>query len=314
MQEPEQFWTRRSIVLLAAFAACFLWGSASPCIKIGYSLFQIGADDTPSRILFAGLRFFLAGWMVVFYESIRHHSFSLPQKTNWPLVLKLMCFQTIGQYLFFYMGLAHTSGVRGSIINASGTFFTMFLSAFVFRFEKLTPRKVLGSLIGFTGVMCVISDQSALTGRFRLDGEGAMIAAALCSSFAGNLIKRYGQKEDPAILSGWQFLLGGTVMILIGFLSGGHLHPVSFSSWVLLAYMAFISAGAYTLWSILLRYNDVSRISILGFMNPVLGVLLSAFFLNEGAEAFTLSTLLAVVLVSLGILISDSEKQKAGKP
>ena len=123
MQEP--FWTRRSIVFLAAFAACFLWGSASPCIKIGYSLFQIGADDTPSRILFAGLRFFLAGWMVVLYESIRNHSFSLPKKGNWPMVLKLMCFQTIGQYIFFYMGLAHTSGVRGSIINASGNFFAI---------------------------------------------------------------------------------------------------------------------------------------------------------------------------------------------
>jgi drug/metabolite transporter (DMT)-like permease len=72
--------------------------------------------------------------------------------------------------------------------------------------------------------------------------------------------------------------------------------------------MAFISAGAYTLWSILLRYNDVSRISILGFMNPVLGVLLSAVFLKEGEEAFTLSTMLAIILVTLGIFISDSKK------
>ena len=135
-----------------------------------------------------------------------------------------------------------------------------------------------------------------------------MVIAAISSSIAGNLIKRYGQKEDPAILSGWQFLLGGAVMILIGLISGGHLHPISFSAWILLAYMAFISAGAYTLWSILLRYNDVSRISILGFMNPVLGVLLSAVFLKEGEEAFTLSTMLAIILVTLGIFISDSKK------
>jgi drug/metabolite transporter (DMT)-like permease len=32
------------------------------------------------------------------------------------------------QYIFFYMGLAHTSGVRGSIINAAGTFFSIFLA------------------------------------------------------------------------------------------------------------------------------------------------------------------------------------------
>ncbi len=43
-------------------------------------------------------------------------------------------------------------------------------------------------------------------------------------------------------------------------------------------------------------------------MNPVLGVLLSAVFLKEGEEAFTLSTMLAIILVTLGIFISDSKK------
>lgn len=63
-----------------------------------------------------------------------------------------------------------------------------------------------------------------------------------------------------------------------------------------------ISAGAYTVWGILLKHNPVSRVSILGFMNPVLSVLLSAVFLGENREAFSLTGLLALVLVSLGIV------------
>ena len=113
-------------------------------------------------------------------------------------------------------------------------------------------------------------------------------------------------------LSGWQFLIGGAILFAIGSLIGGHL--VFYSSacaWNLL-YMGFISAGAYTLWGVLLKYNPVSRVSILGFINPVMGVLLSALFLGEGTEAFSLRGLLSLVLVSAGIIIvNSSSAQKA---
>ena len=64
-------------------------------------------------------------------------------------------------------------------------------------------------------------------------------------------------------------------------------------------------AGAqiYTAKMILLKYNPVSRISILGFLNPVMGVLLSALFLGENKEAFSVNGLLALLLVSAGIII-----------
>jgi len=55
-----------------------------------------------------------------------------------------------------------------------------------------------------------------------------------------------------------------------------------------------------------------SRVSILGFVNPVMGVLLSALFLGEGKEAFSLNGLLALVLVSAGIIIVNANV-KQGK-
>ena len=50
--------------LLALFCSA-LWGSAFPCVKIGYDLFGIDKASTPSIILFAGVRFFIAGIMVI---------------------------------------------------------------------------------------------------------------------------------------------------------------------------------------------------------------------------------------------------------
>ena len=304
-----RFWTNPLTVFLFAFICCFLWGSASPAIKIGYSMFSIGAGDLASRILFAGTRFMLAGIMVVVTGSIQNRHFLRPQKGNWPYVFVLMTFQTILQYIFFYTGLAHTSGVRGSIINAAGTFFSIFLAAFVFRFERLTFQKVTGSILGFIGVLMIVTAGSKLTGEaMTFAGEGALIIAALSYAVSGCFIKLFSRNENPVTLSGWQFFLGGIVMMIIGGAMGGHLVPTSGMSWILLLYMAFISAGAYTLWGILLKYNDVSRITILGFMNPVLGVLLSVLFLHEGSEALSWRTGLALLLVCAGIVISNRKK------
>lgn len=48
-------------MLTAAILANLLWGSAAPCIKLGYRYFAIAGEDIMSQILFAGVRFTLAG-------------------------------------------------------------------------------------------------------------------------------------------------------------------------------------------------------------------------------------------------------------
>ncbi len=311
-ESKQVIWTKLPVVILTAFFCCLLWGSASPAIKIGYEFFGIGADDTPSRILFAGCRFTMAGIMVVIFGSILAKKFLKLSKDTVKYALALSCFQTILQYIFFYMALAHTSGVRGSIINAAGTFFSILLAVFIFRFEKMTLRKAVGSILGFAGVVLIVSagNFSSLGGGFSLQGEGAMILSAFVSAVSGCLIKLFSAKENPVTLSGYQFFIGGIVMILVGLLFGGELHLMSPYSIPLLIYMAFISAGAYTMWGVLLKYNPVSNVTILGFMNPVLGVILSAIFLKEGAEALSLFTILSLSLVALGIYISN-RPQKA---
>ena len=92
-------------------------------------------------------------------------------------------------------------------------------------------------------------------------------------------------------LSGYQFLCGGILLTGFGLAMGGRVHvgAVSASGWLLLLYMGFISAAAYTLWGILLKYNPVARVAVFGFMNPVFGVLLSAIFLGESGQAFGLA-------------------------
>lgn len=305
-------WAWFPVTVLTAIFCCILWGSASPAIKIAYELFHIGPQDTASRIMLAGARFMIAGTMTILFGSILARKFLLPKKESWRNVLILSLVQTVGQYYFFFMALANTSGVRGSIINASGNFIAILFAVYIFRFEKMTLKKLAGCLVGFAGILLILGGGQALLegGRVTLAGEGAMLAADFFYAASGCLIKIFSRDENPVTLSGYQFLIGGVILFAIGSLMGGQLVFYTTSCALNLLYMGFISAGAYTLWGVLLKYNPVSRVSILGFVNPVMGVLLSALFLGEGREAFSLTGLLALLLVSAGIVIVNTSEKK----
>ena len=312
VKQPRIIWSWFPVTLLTAVFCCVLWGSASPAIKIAYELFRIGPDDTASRIMLAGARFMIAGCMTILFGSILAGKILLPKKGSWKNVAILSLFQTVGQYYFFFMALAHTSGVRGSIINASGNFIAILFAVYIFRFETMTLKKFLGCLVGFAGILLIMGGGRALMsgGAVTLAGEGAMLAADFFYAGSSCLIKVFSRDENPVVLSGYQFLIGGAVLFAIGAFMGGNLTFYTAGCVLNLVYMGFISAGAYTLWGVLLKYNPVSRISILGFINPVMGVLLSALFLGEGREAFSLTGLMALLLVSAGIIIVNISQEK----
>lgn len=302
-------WQRPWVLCLTAFFCTFLWGSAFPCIKIGYGLLGIGSSDTAGQILFAGVRFFIAGIMVLAAGSLLQKRLLIPKTREWPRILLLAFFQTILQYVFFYVGLAHATGVSSSIIEASNTFFTLLTAAFAFRLEKMTARKVIGCLIGFAGVLFIEIPGSGMEWGFRMSGEGCILLSALCASLSPSLIRIYGRTSDPVLLSGWQFTVGGSVMAAAAVLTGGKIEmgQAGVPGILLLLYMAFISAGAYTLWGILLKYNPVSTVAVFGFINPVVGVLLSALLLGESGQALSIYGVIALILVSLGIIVVNRE-------
>lgn len=309
--EKENYMQKPMTVMLLALLCCFLWGSAFPCVKIGYELFAIAAEDTMSQMLFAGCRFALAGVLVILFGSMLVKRPLLPGKKHIGMVLKLAMVQTVMQYVLFYIGLAHTTGVKSSIINASNVFISLLLASLVFRFEKLTVKKLIGCLIGFAGVVIINLNGSGLDASFRLKGEGAILLSTVAYALSSGLIKLYSQKENPVTLSGYQFLLGGLVMIGIAFCLGGRIVPESVAAFFLLLYMALISAVAYTVWGILLKYNPVAKVAVFGFMTPVFGVLLSALFLGERNQAFGWQGIVALLLVCIGIyVVNRGETQK----
>ena len=296
----EKIFTKPILVVVIATFCCVLWGSAFPCVKIGYNYFNIGSDDIFSQMLFAGIRFLIAGILIVAFGSITEKKLLLPSKSSLLSIGVLSLTQTIIQYVFFYIALANTSGVNSSIINGSNNFFAIIIAFFLLR-EKLSVKKIVGCLLGFGGVILASVSQGTV-GGFNVLGEGFMIISAISCALSNVLLKKFSQKHNPLILSGYQFIFGSIVMIIIGVSLGGRLTAINPYGILILIYLALLSCITYTIWSLLLKYNGVAKISIFGFITPVAGSIMSALFLGE-YQLFDWKYLVALILVALGIFI-----------
>lgn len=299
----EEFFTKNYIVCMLAVFCCLLWGSASPCIKIGYKLFQIAPEDIGSQLLFAGIRFSLAGIMTILIGSLLEKKVLIPKRTNLYHIIELALVQTVIQYFFFYIGLANTTGVKASIIQGVNVFIAILVSSLIFRLEKLTFSKIIGCLIGFMGVVIIHLTGNVVDFSFRWNGEGFIILSTTAYAFSSVFIKRFSQTEHPYILSGYQFFLGGILLTVFGAAMGGKLAEINIKSMALLTYMAFLSAAAYTIWGILLKYNPVTKITIYSFVTPIFGVILSALILKETQQAFGIEGIISLAFICVGIYI-----------
>ncbi len=301
----KSIYTNTLVLTLMALLCCALWGSATPFIKIGYEL-MLPENNVQSIILFAGIRFTVAGLLTVLIYSVAGRKFLVPKKESVKHIVKISAFQTVIQYIFFYIGLANTTGVKGTIASGSNAFFALLISALVFKQEKLNLRKIVACILGFAGIICV--NLKGLDFNMNFTGDCFVIFSAISYAVSSVLMKKYSKDENPVILSGYQFIIGGIFMIIVGIVFGGVVSLVSAKGVGVLIYLSFLSAIAYSLWGILLKYNPVSRVTIFTFTTPVFGVILSKLMLTESGGVSAINLIVTLVLVCSGILLLNYKK------
>ena len=295
----ERFYQNTVTRTILALMCCALWGSAFPCVKIGYELFQI--EGSGSQILFAGYRFFLAGVFTFILACVLEKGVITMKKSSVPYVFGQGLLQTTVQYVCFYIGLAHTTGAKGSVINASNAFFSIIAAHFLMSSEKLTWKKVAGCLVGFAGIIIINLEPGAWSSGFSLMGEGMVLVCAFSYGLSSVTLKMISDREKPVTITAYQLLFGGAVLILTGAAAGGSVQGFALKSTLLLLYMSLLSTVAFSIWAELLKYNSVGKVAIFGFSIPVFGVAMSAIFLGE--QVISVKNLIALVCVSVGIII-----------
>ena len=303
--------TLRPRAALLAVLCVLLWGSAIPCVKLGYPLFGIENGSPFDHIFFAGIRFAGAGAVTLlislFLPSGRRQRI---QKRHVLPVLGLGLIQTTAQYVCFYIGLAHSLGTRSAILNTSFAFFAVFLAALFFPAERVTLKKLAGCLLGFFGIV-VVHLGGDIGSRFTWNGDFLILMASFFFALGSVIGKKLTQSENAFSVTGVQLLFGGAVLIGVGLAGGGSLPVIVPAGVALLGYLILLSAVAFSIWTNLLQRYDAASVSVYFFLLPVFGVALSGLLLNE--RIFTLQNLTALLFVCAGIYLVN-RRERAGKP
>lgn len=291
-------------VVAFALTAAIAWGWAYPLIKLGFAEFGITQVMTGSKMLFAGVRFILAGLIVLAIAAATRRRFEVAGTGGWLYVLLFALLNTGLHYYFFYVGLSYSDGARAAILNSLGTFLLVLLACMFFKSDKLTSSKIIGCALGFAGIMALNIGGGA-GGGFTFMGDGMIILNTFCAALAGLMTRGLGKRVDVFVGTGYSLALGGVMLVVPGLLMGGTLPNINAVGVVILMLLVCISALGFTLYNKLLTCNPVGKVAIFNSLIPVVGAVTSCMCLGE---PFYWKYVAAAALATAGIYIINKGK------
>ncbi len=279
----------RRFTVLAFVLLVIFWGSAFPAIKIalGYA----------PPVLFAGLRTLLCGLVMMAAAAIWGGKVDL--RRNWPVLALLALFNVV-----LFMGLQSfailylPSGLAAVLIYLQPIL--VGLLAWLMLGEPLSPAKLIGLFLGFSGVVTVST--GSLFGTMPPLGIAFGVATALFWALGTVYFKQAQERVSTLWSVAAPFLMGGVFLTALGLIA----EPWSEISWTgafvaSWLYVALVgTAAAWVLWLGLVRAGEASRVAAYIFFVPLTAVLLGVLFLGE---ALSPSLLIGAALVVSGIYL-----------
>lgn len=283
-----------------------LWGSLYPMAKLAFSMYNV--NDVPDIFLFAGIRFTICGMVIAVYALFKSPKSYAPAKSALIPILLSGLFSIILQYSFNYLGLLHIDSSKSAILKQVGVIFYVCFSALFFKNDRLTWRKLIGVILGFTGIIAINLSSDGISFH---PGDLAIIAASFSTIFANIVSKKVFVLVDPITATGISQLFGGLVLSLVGIIMGGNITIAFDASIWCLVYICAASSISYCLWYWVVKFGELSKLFIFKFAEPLFASILGAIILHE--NIWQLQYLSSFILIAAGIWISNSTSRKNKK-
>ena len=295
-------------LLLVAFGAVYLiWGSTYLAIRVGVESFP--------PLLLAGSRHLIFG--LLFYPLLRWKTGIRPTWANWRTV-------TVTGFLLLFVGNGGVCVAEQTVPSGVTALLVATVSLWMVLIDWLRPggvrpvaRVLIGLLLGFAGLALLVGPKD-LGGSARINPVG--VAILVVASFAwacGSLYSKHGQMpSSPLLGAAMQSLTGGTVLWIVGWLSGEmhslHLAAVSTRSWVAMGYLVFCgSMIGFTAYIYILKHSTATRVATYAFVNPVVALFLGWLVLGE---SITLRTILAAAVILAAVLLVITAPRRQAMP
>ncbi|HEY7408574.1 MAG TPA: EamA family transporter [Gemmatimonadaceae bacterium] len=256
---------------------CILWGTTYLAIRVAVATWE--------PFLFGGLRFAAAGTIVILAMRLRG--------TRVPRDPRLLRESAIAGTLLLVGGNAavilaerHVPSGITAVMVSTMPIWTVVISAFTPRGHRLGPLSWIGLLGGLAGVVVLVWPEVA--GRLPANRDFllgvVMLQLGSISWAAGSVYVVSRRATVPPLLgAGLQMLAGGIVMILIGTAFGewARLHPDRHGWEAFLYLLVFGSLLGYVAFVYALQHLPVAKVSLYGYVNPIVAVIVGALILDE---------------------------------
>lgn len=286
---------------LLAILCALGWSLAYPFIKLGYGELQIDSADLGSKILFAGIRFFAAGLLVLAFSAVQKRKLAVTRKeVPWLTLFALV--NTALHYLFSYIGLSYIPSARSTILDSMGSFFLIILSGLFLEDDTFSVKKIAGCLLGFCGILTIsITPGGGLFSGISFLGDGMILLNACCAAGGGILTRFISKKMDMMTATGYGMSAGGLMLLLVGLMVGIR-QPWNLSLWgvTILFVLVLISAVCFGIYNMLLANHPISKVAIYNSLIPVFGVMFSSLLLRK---PFSWQYILAAGLTAAGVYV-----------
>lgn len=292
--------------LIVSFLVMILWGLLFPTVKLGYRVF--GIETIGDTLAFAGFRFLVCGVIITAFAAWKMPGEFKGLKTGWWQVLLAGLFAIILHYGFTYTGLRSTDGSKTAILKQLGAVFYICFAALFFPEDKLTRQKVGGLVLGILGIFAINADSGGL--HFQV-GDFLILGASFCTVFSNVISKKAFKVVTPIVLTGVSQIFGGVVLLAAGALAGGNVLtviPTTAAQFGVFGMIVAASVISYCLWFISVQKENLSKLFIIKFSEPLFASVFAWMLLGE--DIFKLSYLAAFLLISAGILVANIKSNK----
>ena len=295
-------------VILKATLVMLLWGSLFPSIKLGYRLFAIDSSNVSNLFLFAGVRFILCGILLIAFCMWKKESMEIESKKEIGRLVSVSLFAVVLHYACTYTGLSMVDSGKTALLKQLGALLFICFSFLFFKEDRFSIYKLAAAGLGVLGIIVLNLDGESLQISIGV-GEILIIAASLCTVISNVSGKKLTRTLSPLVMTGYTQLAGGIVLTLLGAAGGGNLGQFSWSGVGIFLYILFASSLGYGIWYSLLKSNDLSRLFIIKFLEPIFAAVFGVLLLREN---FSFTYVLAFLLTVAAIFVSHlkSKKQK----
>lgn len=292
--------------ILLAIGCAIGWSLAHPFIKCGYQSFNISPNDIGGKVLFAGIRFLLAGLLLLIFACPHQKKPFVKNKKDYSWLVLFALVNITFHYMFAYIGLGHIPGSRSTILDSLGGFVLIILAGLIDPSDSFNQKKLLGIILGLTGILCInIQPGQSYFENITWIGDGMLILNGLFGAFGGLLTRFLSKRTNMTYATAFSMTFGGLALILLATLFPPQSQwNITLEGAGILLILVLISAVCFGVYNQLLAYHPISKVAIFNALIPILGVFFSALLLKEPLK---IQYIFSVILVSMGIFIVNRE-------